>query len=149
MAHQVGALNIAGMAALTLIEQIDQLSPKVIAAAYERTSDWLSTSQSVEMLQRLNAAARKTVVTLHGEMDADEALEILLNKPPDLQREVLKYERNLVRQALLRADGSITRAAASLGLTYQGLAYVIETRHNDLMKERTPVRRRARKDQSG
>jgi hypothetical protein len=148
VAHQVGALNIAGMAALTMIEQLDQLSPKVIVAAYERASEWLSDSQSVEMLQRLNAAARKTFLTLHGEIDADEALETLLNKPPDLQREVLKYERNLVRQALLRADGSVTRAAALLGLTYQGLAYVIENRHKDLMKERTPVRRRVRKDQA-
>jgi tetratricopeptide (TPR) repeat protein len=149
VAHKAGALNIAGMAALTLIEELDGLSPKVIVAAYERAHDWLCASQSIEMLQRLNAAAHRTFLCLHGEMDADEALEILLNKPPDLQREVLKYERNLIRQALLRANGSITRAAALLGLTYQGLGYVIENRHKDLMKERTPVRRRARKGQSG
>jgi tetratricopeptide (TPR) repeat protein len=142
IAHQVGALNIAGMAALTLIERVDQLSPKVIMAAYERAYDWLSTSQSIEMLQRLNAAAHRTFVCLHGEMDADEALETLLNRPPDLQREVLKYERNLIRQALVRSDGSITRAAALLGLTYQGLGYVIESRHKDLIKDRTPIRRR-------
>jgi tetratricopeptide (TPR) repeat protein len=148
VAHQAGALNIAGMAALTLIEQIDQLSPKVIVAAYQRASDWLSESQSIEMLQRLNTAAHRTFLCVYGEMDADEALETLLNKPPDLQRELLKYERNLVRQALVRADGSITRAADLLGLTYQGLAYVIESRHKDLMKERTPIRRRARKVQS-
>lgn len=145
VAHKAGALNIAGIAALTLIEELDGLSSKVMVAAYERARDWLRTSQSIEMLQRLNEAAHQTFLSLHGEMDADEALEILLNKPPDLQREMLKYERNLVRQALLRADGSLTRAATSLGLTYQGLAYVIENRHKDLMKERTPVRRRARK----
>lgn len=149
VAHQAGALNIAGMAALTLIEELDGLAPKVMVAAYERAHDWLCTSQSIEMLQRLNEAAYQTFVCLHGEMDADEALEILLNKPPDLQREVLKYERNLVRQALLRADGSVTRAAAMLGMSHQGLAYVIDNRHKDLLPERSPVRRRGRKDHSG
>lgn len=149
VAHQVGALNIAGIAALTLIEQLDQLPPEVLVAAYERASDWLSASQSVEMLRRLNAAARRTFLCLHGEMDADEALETLLNKPPDLQGEVLKFERNLIRQTLLKVDGSITLAAPLLGMTYQGLGYVIETRHSDLLKERSPIYRRAPKGSRG
>lgn len=148
VAHRAGAVNVAGMAALTMIEQLEGLSPKVMIAAYQRAHSWLCDSQSIEMLRRLNAAAYQTFLCLHGEMDADEALEILLNKPPNLQREVLKYERNLVRQALLRAEGSITRAAAMLGMTHQGLAYVIDNRHKDLLPERSPVRRRARKDQS-
>lgn len=147
VAHQAGALNIAGIAALTLIEELDQLSPEVVLAAYERASDWLSDSQSLEMLLRLNKAARRVLSSLHGEMDADEALETLLNKPPNLLREVLKYERNLIRQALVRAEGSITRAAVSLGMTYQGLGYVMQTRHSDLVSERKPMRHRSRKDQ--
>jgi tetratricopeptide (TPR) repeat protein len=146
VAHQVGAVNIAGMAALTMIEEVDQLSSKVMLAAYQRASDWLSESQSVEMLLRLNKAAQRVFSGLY-EMDADEALEILLNKPPNLEREVLQYERELIRQALARVDGSITRAAESLGMSYQGLAYVLETRHRDLIKERTPIRRRIPKDQ--
>jgi hypothetical protein len=31
-------------------------------------------------------------------------------------------------------------------MSYQGLAYVIESRHKDLLKERSPIRRRVRKD---
>jgi tetratricopeptide (TPR) repeat protein len=46
VAHQVGALNKAGMAALTLIEEIEGLSPDVVEQAYDRASEWLATSQS-------------------------------------------------------------------------------------------------------
>jgi tetratricopeptide (TPR) repeat protein len=141
VAHQAGALNIAGMAALTMIEEIDQLSSKVVLAAYERASNWLSESQDAELLLKLNRAAQRVFSGMY-EMSADEALEILLNKPPNLEREVLQYERGLIRRALARADGSITRTAESLGMSYQGLAYVLETRHRDLIKERSPIRRR-------
>jgi ATP/maltotriose-dependent transcriptional regulator MalT len=45
-AHQVGALNKAGMASLTLIEEIEGLSHDVQEQAYDRASEWLATSQS-------------------------------------------------------------------------------------------------------
>ena len=32
-------------------------------------------------------------------------------------------------------------------MSYQALAYVIQSRHKDLLKERSPVRRRSRKEQ--
>jgi len=63
-----------------------------------------------------------------------------------LQEEILKLGRSLIRQALAKANGSVTRAATLLGMSYQGLAYTIEARHKDLLKERSPVRRRSRKD---
>ena len=48
VASQVGALNKAGIAALTLIEEVDELSPDTLFAAYYRASDWLAKStQSV------------------------------------------------------------------------------------------------------
>ena len=39
----------------------------------------------------------------------------------------------------------MTYAARSLGMSYQALNYMLKTRHKDLLKERTPVRRRKRK----
>ena len=33
-------------------------------------------------------------------------------------------------------NSSVTRAAALLGLSHQGLAYLIQSRHPDLLKER-------------
>ncbi|MDQ5844254.1 MAG: hypothetical protein M3539_03075 [Acidobacteriota bacterium] len=145
VAHQVGALNKAGLAALTLIEELDDLSTEAAVAAYDRASDWLSKSQSQDLLLRLIAASRKVVTRLRGEMAAEDATEAILNKPYDLHGEVLKYEASLIRQALAQANGSVTRAASLLEMSYQGLAYVIGSRHKDLLKERSPVRRRSRK----
>ncbi|MDQ2920244.1 MAG: hypothetical protein M3R52_01310 [Acidobacteriota bacterium] len=146
VAHQVGALNKAGLAALTLIEELDELSPEILYAAYDRASEWLSKSQSPDFLLRLDAAAKKVFATLRGELKPEDATEAILNKSCDLQREVLKFEGGLIQRALAQANGSVTRAASLLGMSYQALAYVIESRHKDLLKERSPIRRRSRRD---
>jgi tetratricopeptide (TPR) repeat protein len=146
VAHQVGALNKAGLAALTLIEELDDLSPEAAAAAYDRASEWLATSQSQDLSLRLNAAARKVVVKLRGELKVEDATGTILNQPYDLHSEVLRYEAGLIRRALAQANGSVTKAASLLEMSYQGLAYVIGSRHKDLLKERSPIRRRSRRD---
>lgn len=146
IAYQVGALNKAGLAALTLVEELDELPTEISHAAYNRASEWLVNSQSQEILLRLNTAARKVLLNLRGDVEAEESTNNLLNKPCDLQAEVLRYEGALIRQALGKVNGSVTRAAALLGMSYQGLAYVIQSRHKDLLKERSPIRRRSRRD---
>jgi len=146
VAHQVGALNKAGLAALTLVEELPELPPDTLHAAYNRASEWLATSQSQEILLRLNAAARKVFLGLRGATESEDSADSLLNKPCDLQEEVLRYERTLIRQALGKVSGSVTRAAAMLGMSYQGLAYIIQSRHKELLKERSPIRRRSRRD---
>jgi len=144
--HQVGALNKAGLAALTMIEELNQLSPDVLWAAYENADQWLEKSQGQDVLTRLNAAARKVFARLHARDTGAQDTGVLFNKPCDLQKEVLKYEAALISRALAKVSGSVTHAAALLGMSYQGLAYIIEARHRNLLKERTPVRRRSRKD---
>ena len=155
VAHQVGALNKAGLAALTMIEELDKLAPDTLYAAYDRASEWLAKSQSQDLLLRVNAAARKVFMKLHGEgrgehatvEEADpEDTQALLNKPCDLQQEVWKFEGGLIREALAKASGSLTRAAALLSMSYQALAYILESRHKDLLKERSPIRRRSRRE---
>src|SRR4029078_2374094 len=54
VAHQVGALNKAGLAALTMLEELDDLSVETLYVAYDRASDWLSKSQSQDILLRVN-----------------------------------------------------------------------------------------------
>lgn len=151
VAHQVGALNKAGLAALTLIEELGELSADTLYAAYDRASEWLAKSQSQDLLLRVNAAARKVFSRMRCEVRAEEApaedaIEALLNKPCDLPSEVLKFEGSLVRQALVKANGSLTRAASLLSMSYQALAYILESRHKDLLKERSPIRRRSRRE---
>jgi transcriptional regulator with GAF, ATPase, and Fis domain len=63
----------------------------------------------------------------------------------DLQKKLLETERETIRQALVQANGRVTHAASLLGMSYQGLAYIIESRHKDLLKARSPIRRRARR----
>jgi tetratricopeptide (TPR) repeat protein len=144
VALEVNALNIAGLAALTMVEEIDPLPPETLRAAFQQAREWLSASQSQEVVLRLADAAGKVVANMREEVKAEEATEILLTKPGDLEKQVLKYEGALIKRALAQSDGVVTHAASLLGLSYQGLCYIIATRHKTLLKDRTPVRRRAK-----
>ena len=145
IANEADIPNKAGLAALTLIEEVDHLSPDTLQAAYQQAREWLADSQSRQVLSRLNAAAGKLAARVRKELSRDEAIEILLSKPCDLDQRLLEYEHDLIKQALKQSNGSVTHAATLLGKSYQGLAYMIETKHQDLMTARTPVRRRPRK----
>ncbi len=92
-AHQVNALNIAGLAALTLIEEIEELPPTTLQAAYQQARDWLSTSQSPEIKLRLGDAAGKFAASVHGELTSDEATEVLLTKPGRLAGKDIEVRR--------------------------------------------------------
>lgn len=145
VALPVEALSAAGLAALTMIEEIEQLSPEMLQAAYQQAREWLASTQSQDVLRRLNEAAGKVVAGLQLTLSAEEAMSALLTKPGDLEDRMLKYENALIKQALVQANGSVTHAASLLGTSYQALCYMIENRHPDLLKERTPIRRRAKK----
>lgn len=147
IAQQAGAPNKAGLTALTMIEELDDLSPETLGVAYKQANEWLAESQSKDVLRRINAAASKVFSKVGKELIVEDAgAEILTNKPLDFEQEKLKTEKAMIRRALALADGSPTRAARLLSMTYQKLAYIMETRHQDLLPERSPIRRRARKD---
>jgi tetratricopeptide (TPR) repeat protein len=148
VSHEADALNKAGLAALTMIEEIDRLSPDTLQAAYQQAREWLADSDTRDVLSRLTAAAGKLAASVHRELSGDEAVDILLTKPLDLDQTLLQYEHELIKKALAQADGSVTHAAPLLGKTYQGLAHMIAAKHPDLLKKRTPVRRRPRKQRS-
>lgn len=62
-----------------------------------------------------------------------------------LNEEIHSLEHDLIKRSLEVNEGSITRAARNLGISYQELHYMLNTRHRELLKKRTPVRRRPRK----
>jgi len=62
-----------------------------------------------------------------------------------LGQEKKTIEHQSIRLALRQAKGSVTDAARILGISYQTLGYMLNTRHKDLLKYRAPVRRRSRK----
>jgi transcriptional regulator with GAF, ATPase, and Fis domain len=57
---------------------------------------------------------------------------------------VWEFERGIIAEALAEAGGSVTRAARALQLTHQGLCYIINHRHKELLAERAPIRIRRR-----
>ena len=143
VAHRVGALNQAAIAALTLIEEIDQLRLDVLLNAYDKANEWVADAQSTGLLPRLNEAARKVLARVRSK-ETQEAAEVSFTGI-SFPVEVLKFERGLIKAALVEVNGSVTHAASLLGISYQRLARIIETRHADLMRERSPIHRRPRR----
>jgi tetratricopeptide (TPR) repeat protein len=143
VAQQVGALNQAGLASLTMIEEVE-LSREELQAAFILARQGLADCQSKELLSRQIAAADKVISRLGGDLSTEAVPEILQTKS-DLGQAVLEHEGDIIKQALAKVNGSVTHAGKLLGLSHQGLAYIIDSRHPDLLKERTPVRRRPKK----
>jgi len=143
-AHQVNALNIAGLAALTLLEEIQDVSAEILQAAYRQAREWLANSQSPDIKLRLADVAGRVVASIHTELGTDEATEILLTEPGGLRAQLEKHEGVVIKRALDEVEGRVTHAASLLEMRYQSLAYIIERRHPDLLKKRTPIRRRQR-----
>jgi tetratricopeptide (TPR) repeat protein len=147
IAHQAGSLYCAGLAALTMIEEIDTLPREVQSVAFEEAQEWLASSQNPDIKPRLKATQKKLAAQRRSETETEtvHVSEVLFNKSYDLRDEVLKFEHDLISQTLSRVDGKVTHAAKLLGLGYQTLSHMIERKHPDLLKKRTPVRRRPRK----
>lgn len=145
IAHQAGALNRAGLAALIMIEEIDTLPHEIQSVAYEQAKEWLANSESPDIKPRLRAARKKITAPRQDTPKSVSPLEVLFNKRHDLEDEVLRFEHDLISETLAKVNGKVSRAAKLLSINHQKLAYIIERVHPDLLKERTPVVRRPRR----
>ena len=143
VAHQAGSLNRAGIAALTLIEEVSDLSADMLSAAYEQAVEWLEQAQSQALLLRFKAAGKKLALRLRTEAQTSPTETLL--KRRKCKEELLQIEEERIRKALAEANGSVTHAAPLIGVTYPGLIYIIKSRHPHLLDERTPVRQRQRR----
>lgn len=143
VAHEAGALNKAGLAALTLIEEIDDLEADVLATAYEQASEWLAACYNQGLLLRFKTVGVKLARELRRERKPDA--DLLFNKTLCLPDETLRLEREMISEALAKVNGRITYAAKLLGIRYQTLAFIIEARHPDLLKQRSTIHRRRRR----
>jgi DNA-binding NtrC family response regulator len=114
------------LAALSLVEELDDLPRDTSHYAFHRAAEWLTTSQDQDLMRRFTAAAEKVFAVLDQELRPEEGTEELFNKPCDLQKEVLRYEGLLIKQALAKTNGRLTDAASQLTMSYQALAYIIE-----------------------
>jgi tetratricopeptide (TPR) repeat protein len=148
IAQVAGDPNRGGIAVVTAIEELGKnLSGEELKNYYRSAEALLSESQNRELKIRLGDCAR---LVLAVESTSDQApnsqpeLASAFTQDFSLESEVLRYEGNLIRQALEASGGSVTRAARLLGVTHQGLAFILNGRHSDLLSVRTPVKKRRR-----
>jgi len=144
ISQTVGNPNRGGIAAITAIEELSDSLPVDVLHNYYRTAEkLLSNSQNLSVKTRLGECARRVLTLVLANAASTETVPPL--QPGfSLDSEVLRYESNLIRRALEESGGSVTRAARLLGVTHQGLAFILNGRHSDLLSIRTPVKRRRR-----
>jgi tetratricopeptide (TPR) repeat protein len=137
VAESAGALESAGQAALSLIEEHGsaRLSEGEIYSIYCRADELLKHSQDAEVIARLRACAR---------IMAQRLAVVRMDASFSLPEAVKDYEAKFIARALKDAGGSVSRAAKRLSINYQKLVYLLETRHKGLLRARTPVKRRKR-----
>jgi len=158
VAHDAGDPESGGTAALAIVEELVSKLPHDELLAYYRIAESeLGSSQHPEIQNRIGKAARRFLVTQVAESSdtnaiPNAAIEQAVQTPGSpgfaielsLEEHVLRYEAELIGRALAAADGSVTRAARMLGVTHQGLAFILNGRHKDLLSARRPVKRRRR-----
>jgi tetratricopeptide (TPR) repeat protein len=145
VARSAGDPERGGIAAVSAVEELRRhLSGDVLLDYYQTAESLLAKSQNRGLQNRLGDCAR-LVLSSNYKVKSEPAIgsqPIAIGDGFSLEAEVLKYEGNLIRLALETSDGSVTRAARLLGVTHQGLAFILNGRHNDLLSIRTPVKRR-------
>lgn len=148
-AHNAGNPGGGGIAAVTAIEELnDHLSIGDLQGYYRAAETLLAQSQDRSLKTRLGECARTVLTAQFAAAKANT--ETFTNVPISMQAgfsldaEVLRYEGSLIRKALEDSGGSVTRAARLLGVTHQGLAFILNGRHSDLLSIRTPVKKRRR-----
>ncbi len=134
IAETAGDTQLSGKIFLTVLEEVKSfLSPGEITEIYKEADDRLPELLDAETVSRLRACAR--LGTANAAAPKAENL-----RPGSFEQEVRKRESDLISAALAEAGGSVTRAARLLGLTHQGLCYIINHRHKDLLGARAPIR---------
>jgi tetratricopeptide (TPR) repeat protein len=164
VASQAGDPEQAGIAALTIIEELSShVSAASIHEHYREAESLLEKSRSAGIAERLGKCARAILMV---SKDRPNEVSAVRREPAAaaalreregngeatptaqawtgclLENEVLRFEGELIQRALETAGGSVTRAARMLGVTHQGLAFILNGRHKNLLTVRTPVRRR-------
>lgn len=142
-ATEIGDTEVAGRACIVMLEELShQLTPDEILATYRRADELLAKSTQSETLARLRACARTALSALEKQKGQMKLADLMVGgKLPD---EVLRYEAELIRQALDEAGGGVSAAAEELGITHQTLSMILTGRHRHLLHARTPIQTRRR-----
>lgn len=157
VAEQAGDPDSAGFAALTIIEELHPFVPNAeLREYYLHAESMLARSQHSGVRTRLGDCARQ-ILTSEKRPEGDSpsrtsfaSAQVTAQSSSaevaggSLEEQVLNFEGDLIRRALETSRGSVTRAARLLGITHQGLAFILNGRHKSLLSIRTPVKPRRR-----
>lgn len=136
IAEEAGDLENAGVAALTIIEELGpKLSTTEICETIDHTGVLLQKTQDLNTLRRLTKVIFEGLFLVHA-----------IPAPPDWTKfsfrdAVTRYEKHLIRLALKDSEGMVTQASRLLGFKHhQSLIALITTRHSDLIALRSKKR---------
>lgn len=149
ISQNAGNPDRGGIAAVTAIEELSNyLSVDALQQYYSTAESLLSNSQNRIIRMRLGECARRVLAAEFANIksgpEGSSNIPRAVSPGFSLDAEVLRYEGSLIRKALEDSGGSVTRAARLLGVTHQGLAFILNGRHSDLLSIRTPVKKRRR-----
>jgi tetratricopeptide (TPR) repeat protein len=152
IAEQLGNSKCAGLAALTLLEEVgSDLTIEGRLLRYEYADRKLDGKAPRQILTRLRNCAQQCMEATRLKIANTQYSALTSSSETSepwagciLEREVLVFEGELIKRALDTARGSVTRAARLLGITHQGLAFILQGRHQSLLASRTPARPRRR-----
>lgn len=99
--------------------------------------------QQIGSIDRAGQAALTVFREMREQLTIADGSRSISSQP--LDEEIHSIEHYRIKRALEENQRKITYAARSLGMTYQALNYMLKTRHNDLLEERTEARSRLRK----
>jgi len=136
VAEQIGDSERAGMAALSLMEELPtDASNEDFWPAVNRAGVLLEQTRNIGVLRRVAKAFR----ALRDVLAPNDWTKF------SLRDAIHRYEAHLIKLALREAGGSVTRAARLLGFKHhQSLISLISGRHTELNKERSTIRKRRR-----
>jgi hypothetical protein len=165
-AYSAGSPESGGVAALSMAEELAKHLPFTELLAFYRIAELeLVNSPNPEIQNRLAKCARLLLSTpsltefetvnrvgssanvtepTHSQLSSEEVGQPTESLEATLEARVLRYEGELIKAALEASDGSITRAARMLGVTHQGLAFILNGRQKSLLASRKPAKKRRR-----
>lgn len=147
VAEVVGAVEDAGRALLTLIEEHgERITERELLESYQRADNLLRGTQDAETIARLRACAGRLVAARFSTLPPQRHRSLAdfwagFNLPDKIHA----YEARYIRRALIDAKGSITHAARLLGWDHHATLQSIldeDGRHHGLSHLRTPLEKR-------
>ena len=140
LATQAGDVTSSIRAKLTSIEELGTfLNPLQLSSLYIDADKQIGKTKDITTITKLRTCAAIAIQSLQSHNTSSNGASPKLN----LHDDVLRYEASLINKALDNSNGHITPAARELGITHQGLAEILATRHKNLRRLDPKPRRRS------